>query len=46
MMAFGTDLADAAKNATRTVPIVMGASADPAEKGLVLSLADFPGLIT
>jgi putative tryptophan/tyrosine transport system substrate-binding protein len=42
----GTDLSDAAKNATTTIPVVMGASADPVEKGLVASLAHPGGNIT
>jgi putative tryptophan/tyrosine transport system substrate-binding protein len=42
----GTDLSDAAKNATTTIPVVMGASADPVEKGLVASLAHPGGNVT
>ena len=46
LLAFGTDSAVAAKNATRTLPIVMAAGADPVEKGLVLSLGRPGGNIT
>jgi putative tryptophan/tyrosine transport system substrate-binding protein len=46
LVAPGTDLSDAAKNATTTIPVVMGASADPVEKGLVASLAHPGGNIT
>jgi putative tryptophan/tyrosine transport system substrate-binding protein len=46
LVAPGTDLSDAAKNATTTIPVVMGASADPVEKGLVASLAHPGGNVT
>jgi putative ABC transport system substrate-binding protein len=46
LVAAGTDLSDAAKNATTTIPVVMGASADPVEKGLVANLARPGGNVT
>ena len=39
LVAFGTDLGQVAKAATTTIPVVMGASADPVEKGLIASFA-------
>jgi len=46
LVAFGTDLGQVAKAATTTIPIVMGASADPVEKGLIASFARPGGNLT
>jgi putative tryptophan/tyrosine transport system substrate-binding protein len=46
IVTFGTEPAFAAKNATTTIPIVMGAVGDPVGSGLVASLARPGGNIT
>jgi putative ABC transport system substrate-binding protein len=46
LVPFGTDLGQVAKAATSTIPIVMAASADPVEKGLVSSFARPGGNLT
>lgn len=46
IVAWGTPAVQAAKNATRTIPIVMGPTADPVGTGLIASLARPGGNIT
>jgi putative ABC transport system substrate-binding protein len=46
LVAFATPAVNAAKNATQTIPIVMGMSADPVRSGLVAGLARPGGNIT
>jgi len=46
IVTIGTPTTQAAKDATTTIPIVMGGSADPVEHGLVVSLARPGGNIT
>jgi putative ABC transport system substrate-binding protein len=46
IVASGTPATVAAKQATSTIPIVMGASADPVESGLVASMARPGGNVT
>jgi putative ABC transport system substrate-binding protein len=46
IVAFATPAVSAAKNATKTIPIVMGPAADPVRTGLVASLARPGGNIT
>jgi putative ABC transport system substrate-binding protein len=46
LVAQSTPAVEAAKNATRTIPIVMGAAADPVGSGFVASLARPGGNIT
>jgi putative ABC transport system substrate-binding protein len=46
LVPFGTDLGHIAKAATTTIPIVMAASADPVEKGLIASFARPGGNLT
>jgi len=46
LVPFGTDLGQVAKAATTTIPIVMAASADPVEKGLIASFARPGGNLT
>ena len=46
ILTFGTEAAFAAKNATTSIPIVMGAVGDPVGSGLVASLARPGGNIT
>lgn len=46
IVALGGDVAPFARNATRTIPVVMAASVDPVRSGLVKSLAQPGGNVT
>jgi putative ABC transport system substrate-binding protein len=46
IFALGGDVAPAAKNATKTIPVVVATSADPVQGGLVTSLAHPGGNVT